>query len=116
MRAHCAVSREAFLGTPMFQELLRIMKAEKLTRCPYMFDGFADGKDKPMPTIDIISYARRKKLHGEDIVVGRGVDRAHIPYLEHQMLLNMKEAALESMQTEETGYYAHFGLNPVQFG
>ncbi|MBQ9836111.1 MAG: hypothetical protein IJO34_07335 [Akkermansia sp.] len=116
IRALCSVSRETFLGTPWFQELLCILKTEKLTPCLYMFDGYADGKDKPMPTIDIIGYARRKKLHVADIVVGRGLDRAHIPYFAHQMLLNMKKATPDSMPTEEKGYYAHFGLNPAQFG
>ncbi len=116
IRVLCSVSREKFLGSPCFQELLRIMKAEKLAPCLHVFDGYADGKDKPMPTIDITGYARRKKLHGADIVVGRGLDRAHIPYFAHQMLLNMKKATLDSMPTEEKGYYAHFGLNPAQFG
>lgn len=116
LRAHCAVSREAFINSAAFQELLRTLKAEKLTPCLYMFDGYADGKDKPMPAIDITGYARRKKLHGTDIVVGRGLDRAHIPYFAHQMLLKMKKATLDSMPTEEKGYYAHFGLNPAQFG
>ncbi len=115
IRARCSVSRETFLGLPWFQELLRSMKAEKLTPCLYIFDGYADGKDKSMPPIDIIGYARRKKLHGADIVRGRGLDCAHIPYFAHQMLLNMKQATVESMRTEEKGYYAHFGLNPAQF-
>ena len=110
MRIHCAVSRETFLRNAYFQELLSLLKAERLTPCLYMWDGYADGKDKPMPTLDIVGYARRGKLSLENWGEGHNLDRTHIPYFAHQMLLKMKMAPLESMPTEETAYRRHFGL------
>ena len=86
------------------------MKAEQLTPCLYLFDGYADGADKPMDTIDIMGYARRKKLHTHDITVGRGLDRAHIPYFARQMLLNMKNKPVQEIEISEPAYRKHFGL------
>lgn len=110
LRAHCAVSQETFLNSPAFQELLRMLKAEQLTPSLYLFDGYADGADKPMGTIDIIGYARRKKLLARDITVGRGLDRAHIPHFARQMLVHMKNKPMHEIKADEAAYREHFGL------
>lgn len=100
----------SFPASSVEQELIRLLKAEKLTPCLYIFQGFADGRDTMMPTIDIIGYARRKKLPYSDIVPGKSLDPANIPCFARQMLHSMKTTPVDAITCSESGYRSRFGF------
>ena len=110
LRAHCAISRTDFLKSPSFQEVLRVLKDEQLTPCLYMFDGYADGADTPMPTIVIADTAKRTELLTTDIVEGCSLNRSHIPWFARQMLQDMKNRPVSSIKCDEKSYLSHFGF------
>lgn len=110
LRARCAASRETFLNSAAFQELLRLLKEERLTSCLYMFDGYADGADKDMPPIELIDQSSPRKLQLSELEEGRNLDRGHIPYFAHQMLVDMKNKPVDSIECSEQSYRDHFGL------
>ena len=110
LRAHCAISQSDFLNSAPFQALLSLLRADQLTPCLYMFDGYADGADKKMPTIDIIGHKRRNILHWPDITPGNSLSRSHIPYFARQILENGKNKPVQEIAVNENNYRTHFGL------
>lgn len=110
LRAHCAISQADYLNSTVFRELLRVLKDEQLTPCLYMFDGYADGADKTMPTIVIADTADKTELRSKDIVEGRSLNRSHIPWFARQMLHYMKNKPVSSITCDEESYLSHFGF------
>lgn len=110
LRARCDVSRDAFLQSPAVQELLQQLREEKLTPCLYLFDGFADGADKPLPVIVICGHTPSNRLQASEISLGPSFNRGHVPTFARQMLQAGKRLAAESLICEESAYRHHFGL------
>lgn len=110
LRARCDKSRDAFLTSVSFSEIVAQMKEERLTPCLYMFDGFADGADKVMDTINISGHVNREQLMPADIVIGRSLNLAHVPTFARQILLAGKRKNVESISCDESDYKEHFGI------
>ena len=113
LRSQCTESPEAFLDSAAFQELVRMLKAEQLTPCLYLFYGYSDGHDQKMTTIDITGYKHRKFLHRSDLKPGKRLECCNVPgfarWAKKKALENMKEKPVQEIEESESDYRAHFG-------
>lgn len=98
LQSQCTESPESFLDSASFQDLIRKLKAERLTPCLYVFHGYSGGHSKKMVTVDITDYNCRKVLHWSDIEPGKGLKRC---YDELGFALCPQKKAQECMKNQQ---------------